>query len=86
MDLDLPQEHASLALLSETVDEEHGNPLRLWEAMGKPQALNRQEVRKITEESAVVDEEVPFEYKDGALRLEAELGVNDVYFFQIEMA
>ena len=38
------------------------------------------------EESAGVDEEAPFEYKDGALRLEAELGVNDVYFFQIEMA
>ena len=93
--LDLPKERTTVTIelpeapkkvLLRRVDEEHGNPLRLWEAMGKPQALNRQEVRKITEESAVVDEEVPFEYKDGALRLEAELGVNDVYFFQIEMA
>ena len=90
--LDLPKEKAVVKIelpqapgqvLLRRIDEEHGNPLKLWEAMGKPQALNRGEVEAIRRESAVVDEAWPFAFEDGVLTLEAELGVNDVYFFQV---
>jgi xylan 1,4-beta-xylosidase len=90
--LDLPKEKAVVKIelpeaprqvLLRRVDEEHGNPLKLWENMGRPQDLNRQEVEQLKRQSAVNDESWPFAYENGVLTLEAELGVNDVYFFEI---
>ena len=91
--LDLPKEKAVVCLELDAkpgkvtlrrVDEDHGNPLKLWEAMGCPVSLNRQEVEKLKRDSAVTEEAWPFTYENGLLKIEAELGVNDVYFFQIE--
>lgn len=70
-------------VLLRRVDEEHGNPLRIWETMGKPRDLNRFEVEEIREKSAVREEEWPFVYENGILTLRAGLGVNDVYFFRV---
>jgi xylan 1,4-beta-xylosidase len=90
--LDLPKEKAVVRIeqpeaprqvLLRRVDEEHGNPLKLWENMGRPQDLNRREVEQLKRQSAVNDESWPFAYENGVLTLEAELGVNDVYYFQI---
>ena len=39
--------------------------------------------RQLKRQSAVNDESWPFAYENGVLTLEAELGVNDVYFFEI---
>ena len=92
--LNLPKEKATVRLeldqkprrvLMRRVDEEHGNPLRLWEEMGSPVSLNRQEVEALKEKSAVEPSECETVWKDGVLTLEAELGVNDVYFFEIKM-
>ncbi|MBR2822568.1 MAG: hypothetical protein IKE24_02645 [Clostridia bacterium] len=92
--MDLPKEKAVVRLelaqkparvLLRRVDEEHGNPLRLWEEMGSPVSLNRQEVEALKRESAVEREACEFDWTDGTLTLAAELGVNDVYFFEIEM-
>ena len=92
--LDLPKEKATVRLeldqkpwrvLMRRVDEEHGNPLRVWEEMGSPLGLNRQEVETLKEKSAVEPSECETVWKDGVLTLEAELGVNDVYFFEIKM-
>ena len=66
------------------IDEEHGNPLRLWEEMGRPDYLNRAEVEDLKARSAVVDEPWPYQSENGVLTLKAELGVNDVYFFTIQ--
>ena len=91
--LDLPAEKAAVTLeLPEKpagvtvrrIDETHGNPLRLWEEMGSPLSLNRAEVEALKAGSAVTAEAWPCSWKDGALTLEAELGVNDVYFFEIQ--
>ena len=79
--IELPQ--VPKQVLLRRVDEEHGNPLKLWENMGRPQDLNRQEVEQLKRQSAVNDESWPFAYENGVLTLEAELGVNDVYFFEI---
>ena len=66
------------------IDADHGNPLKLWEAMGRPDALNRAEVEALKEKSAVRPEKWPFTWEDGVLTVRAELGVNDVYGFVIE--
>ena len=91
--LDLPKEEAVVRLAlsrqpeSVTVrciDEEHGNPLKLWEAMGRPDYLNRAEVEDLKRRSAVLPEAWPFDWADGILTIRAALGVNDVYGFVIE--
>ena len=51
--------------------------------MGKPVDLNKTEVEDIIRKSAVTDEEWPYIYEDGMLNLQADLAVNDVYYFQI---
>ena len=90
--LDLPKEPARVRIelpekprevLLRTVDEEHGNPLRVWEEMGRPVSLNREEVETIRLRSAVEDAPCPFGWADGVLELNAELGVNDLCFFRI---
>ena len=92
--LDLPKEKVSLSVeLDRTpasvtlrrVDEEHGNPLKVWQDMGSPLSLNRAEIARLTEESAVTEEPWPFTFADGVLRVEAELGVNDVYFLTVSL-
>ena len=79
--LELPAKPAGVTL--RRVDETHGNPLRLWEEMGSPLSLNRAEVEALKAGSAVTAEDWPFSWESGVLTLEAELGVNDVYFFEI---
>ncbi len=90
--LDLPKEKAVVCLecpatpksvTLRRVDEDHGNPLRLWQEMGSPLSLNRAEVECLKEKSAVRPESCPVCWKDGLLTLEADLAVNDVYFFEI---
>lgn len=90
--LDLPKEEAVVRVecperprrvTVRRIDEEHGNPLRLWEEAGKPQYLNRGEVEELKRRSAVESEDWPFDWADGVLTLRAQLGVNDVYGFVI---
>ena len=91
--LDLPKEEAVIRLacpnkpLSVTlrrIDEEHGNPLKLWEEMGRPEQLSRAEVEELKVRSAVRPEDWPFAWENGVLTLRAELGINDVYGFVIQ--
>ena len=91
--LDLPAEEAVIrlacpekpaAVTVRRVDEEHGNPLKLWEAMGRPDYLNRAEVEDLKARSAVTAEDWPFEWADGVLTVKAALFVNDVYGFVIK--
>ena len=90
--LDLPKEEAVLrvelperpqSVTLRRVDETHGNPLALWEAMGSPTDLTPGETEQIRLQSAVREETWPFEYENGVLTLRAALGVNDVYGFAI---
>ena len=91
--LDLPREKAQITLEAlETpqsvtvrrVDESHGNPLKLWEDMGKPEQLTREEIEALKNASAVTDEAWPFTCQDGKVELTVELSVNDVYFISIQ--
>ena len=80
--LELPTRPQNVSL--QRIDEEHGNPLKLWEEMGKPDYLNRAEVESIKQRSTVIPEVWPFEWADGVLTIRADLGVNDVYGFVIQ--
>ena len=66
------------------IDETHCNPRKVWEDMGSPNDLNREEVEYIKKASEMVDEELDYTYEDGMLRTEIALGVNDLYFIRIE--
>lgn len=90
--LELPKEIAIIRLelasapksvTVKRIDEEHGNPLKLWEEMGAPEYLNNGEVDLLRQRSAVNAEPWPFAWASGILTLRAELGVNDVYGFVI---
>ncbi len=90
---DLPKEEAVIKIeraekpqhvTLRRIDEEHGNPLRLWEEMGRPDYLNRAEIEALKAKSALEPEPWPFAWADGVLTIRAALGVNDVYGFVIE--
>lgn len=91
--LDFPKEEAVVRIecaekptrvTAKRIDEEHGNPLKLWEEAGRPQYLNQGEVEELKRRSAVESEDWPFDWNDGVLTIRAALGVNDVYGFVIE--
>ena len=65
------------------IDENHANPLKLWEEHGKPEELNREEVSYYKKAGSMQPEELPYTYKNGVLHLEAELGINDLYFIEV---
>ena len=90
--LDLPKEEAVVHIESaakpsrvtlKRIDAEHGNSMKLWQDMGRPDYLNRAEVEDLKKRSAVEPEDWPFDWNDGVLTLRASLGVNDVYGFVI---
>jgi xylan 1,4-beta-xylosidase len=90
--LDLPKESVSVRLERDEapskvtvtrIDEEHGNPYKYWLEKGEPLHLNKAEVQDIIEKTAVKEENLPFEFKDGAVTIETELGVNDVAFIRV---
>lgn len=90
--LDLPEETAKVTVemeqaprkvILQRIDEDHCNPLKIWEEMGRPEGLNAGEVTQIKEKSCMAEEEMAFEFKDGNVYFKAELAVNDVYFIRI---
>lgn len=90
--LELPGEHVKVEICSDRmpekvlayrIDEEHCNPLKLWEQEGRPIDLNRSEIERLKEESSMKEEEWEYRYAEGVITVEAQLGVNDLYFFRI---
>lgn len=77
-------DHAPKGVFLQRIDEEHCNPLKVWEEMGSPADLNPAEVNEIIEKSAMTAEELPYIYEDGKVSFHAELGVNDIYFVTIQ--
>ena len=88
----LPKEEArvEIALAQEPkrvylqrIDDTHCNPLKLWEAMGSPQVPTPGQLAELQAQSAMSDEDLPSEWRDGTLTFSVSLGVNDVYFVRI---
>lgn len=70
-------------VILQRIDENHCNPLKLWENMGSPKDMTPVQVNDILSKSMVQDEVMKFDYKDGKVTLKADLGVNDVYFIRV---
>lgn len=90
--LDLPKETTQVTielekepeeLVFQRIDEDHCNPLKLWEEMGSPQDLNRAEVEDIIRRSAMVEEPLEYTWESGKLIFTVSLGVNDLYFIRM---
>ncbi len=76
-------EHMPRSVILERIDEEHCNPLKKWEDMGSPEELVPSEWKELLEVASMKQEEWKFQYEEGWLSFQADLGVNDVYFFTI---
>lgn len=90
--LELPKERVEIALemdrepssvILERIDEDHCNPLRVWEEMGSPQVPTPKQVKEIKEASALREEEMEFSYDGKVVTITAELGINDVYHIRV---
>ena len=90
--LDLPKEEVRVSVeldekpakvTLQRIDEDHCNPLKVWEEMGSPQVPTPRQIREIQEASAIKEEELPFTYEDGRVSVSVELGINDVYGIKI---
>lgn len=68
------------------IDEDHANPLKLWEAMGSPVMLNPREIEDLRTASTPQEESWQYTCENGTTRLSAALGVNDVYRIRIQLA
>lgn len=92
--LNLPKEKAVIrveldtepeSVFLERIDEEHGNPLKIWEAWGSPEDLKPDEKKDLIRQTNIEKEDVEYSYEDGNLVLDAEIGVNDIYLYTIIM-
>ena len=81
--LEVETEWKPRAVYVTKIDEEHGNPYRIWQEMGKPKDLTREEVNRIRERSMLVKELLPYKFEQGKVRIEAGLKVNDIWFIEL---
>lgn len=90
----LPAEHVTMKVELEQkpkkvviyrIDEDHTNPLKLWEDMGKPANLNHQEIQTLIEESMMKEEELPYEYIEGTVVISMDMAENDICFVGITL-
>lgn len=79
----IEQPKAPKAVILERIDEDHCNPLKIWQEQGCPEELNQVEVAQIIKQSAMIEEELPYDYSGGCVSFIVELGVNDIYFIRI---
>lgn len=72
-------------VIIQRIDETHCNPLVLWQAQGSPADMKPQDAKAIDKACSLIEEDLPFEYENGTLRLCTGLGVNDVQLIKIMM-
>lgn len=65
------------------IDENSGNPLKIWQEMGSPKVPNKNQLEAIKEKSAVCEEDMPFEYSEGKIKLSFTLHENDVCLIEL---
>lgn len=83
VEVEVALERTPKEVFLERIDEEHCNPLQLWEAMGSPQELTDKQKEMLLGETALQKERVSYEYTEHRLTLKAEMGVNDIWLFTV---
>ncbi len=70
----------------ERIDEEHANPRRDWEEMGKPEYLSPWQVRRLETASRVDQEDVAWKRESGAVHFSASLPPQSLAAITFEFA
>ena len=65
------------------IDETHCNPLAMWEDMGSPMIPNTSEIDEIKKKTAMVEESLPYLYREGQVKISTEMNVNDIALIKI---
>lgn len=91
--IDLPEEEVMLQFsLSEKpkkviikrIDDDHCNPLKLWEEDGCKKDLTHKEVENLKRKSSLNSSEIDFSYENNVMTLTTGLKVNDVVLIEID--
>jgi len=69
--MELKEEPKSVIL--QRIEEEHCNPLKVWEEAGSPQDMTKAEINELIEKTKVRDESIAYQYEDGRISLGVEL-------------
>jgi xylan 1,4-beta-xylosidase len=90
--LDLPPENACVSVeadkkpsnvVIERIDDNHCNPLKLWENDGSPADLTPAQVSSYVEQSKLKEENIDYSFDAGVVRFNISLNVNDIYFVRM---
>ena len=84
--LSLRNARKPLAARIRRVDEDHANPKRLWEAMGRPESLSRKDVERLEESSRLVTDKQSIEFEDGVISLKTTLPAHGVAAITIDFS
>jgi len=82
----LELDHKPVAVQQRRIDEEHCNPLKVWEEKGCPVDITRTQATEIMEKSAMKAQEIPIRYENKTLTIEITIGVNDVCLITVKTA
>ncbi len=66
------------------IDEDHGNPLKIWEKCGAPTIPTPAQVQEIIDLSAIHPEAVEYSFDHSYLTFTVTLAENDIYFIEVE--
>ncbi|MFV0556953.1 MAG: GH39 family glycosyl hydrolase [Lactovum sp.] len=66
------------------IDDEHCNPLKLWEEMGKKKYLNQEDLSELKIKSTDLKETLEVAHLNGDYAVELILELNDVYYLTVE--
>jgi xylan 1,4-beta-xylosidase len=69
----------------QAIDDEHCNPQRVWEEMGRPSPLKPQEVEAIKAKSCLQEVDIPFELIDSTLSIQTTIGVNGIRLVTVRL-
>jgi xylan 1,4-beta-xylosidase len=74
-----------LAVFVERIDEDHANPRKKWEELGKPDYLSAYEVEMLKASSELVKEPLEWKYEQGNVHLKLSLPPQSVAAITLEL-
>src|SRR5439155_6797331 len=73
------------AAVTERIDEEHANAKRVWQEMGAPEYLSKQQIERLEDASRLSKQPQPWNYQDGTLHFDIGLPPHGVAAVTVEM-
>ena len=86
VELTLSNAPEPLAVFVERIDEDHANPRRKWDELGKPDYLSAYEVDSLQAASELIKEPMEWKYEQGNIYLKLSLPPQSVAAITLELA